>query len=54
MTGGAVVMTALGAVVGIGGATVLDTEPLSPPPRMTTVQTTATRRMAPATPATQI
>ncbi|CDQ46106.1 hypothetical protein BN1047_04010 [Mycolicibacterium neoaurum] len=30
------------------------TVPLSPPPRMTPVQMTATIRMAPATPATQI
>ena len=44
---------AAGCVVA-GGATVVDTEPLSPPPRMTTVQITATSRIAPATPAIQI
>jgi hypothetical protein len=38
----------------VGGTTVVDTEPLSPPPRMITVQITATSRIAPATPATQI
>ncbi len=33
----------------VGGADVFDTEPLSPPPRMTTVQITAISRIAPAT-----
>ena len=41
-------------VVTAGGLTVADTEPLSPPPRITTVQITATRRIAAATPPTQI
>ena len=50
-TGGADVVAARWLVVA-GGATVVDTEPLSPPPRMTTVQITATSRIAPATPAT--
>jgi hypothetical protein len=49
--GGADVMA--GCEVVTGGATVVDTEPLSPPPRITTVQTTATSRIAPATPAIQ-
>ena len=52
-TGGADVVAA-GWLVVAGGATVVDTEPLSPPPRMTTVQITATSRIAPATPAIQI
>src|SRR5258705_2624495 len=43
-----------GWLVVAGGATVVDTEPLSPPPRMTTVQMIATSRIAPATPAIQI
>ncbi len=51
-TGGADVVAAGCDVV--GATTVVDTEPLSPPPRMTTVQITATSRIAPATPATQI
>jgi hypothetical protein len=53
VAGGADVVAAGWEVVA-GGATVVDTEPLSPPPRMTTVQITATSRIAPATPATQI
>ena len=36
-----------GWLVVAGGPTVVDTEPLSPPPRMTTVQITATSRIAP-------
>ena len=31
------------------GPTVADTDPLSPPPRITNVQSTATRRIAPET-----
>src|SRR6476646_9173342 len=42
----------VGAVT--GGLTVADTEPLSPPPRMTTVQITATSSTAPAAPAIHI
>ena len=38
---------------GVVGEMVVDTVPLSPPPRMTTVPTTATSRITPATPATQ-
>jgi hypothetical protein len=53
MTGGAVDV-ATGGVVAVVAMIVLDTEPLSPPPRMTTVQITAIKRIAPATPATQI
>ena len=54
-TGGAAeVVGAAALVVSAGGLMVFDTEPLSPPPRMTTVQITATSRIAPATPATQI
>ncbi len=52
--GGADVVAAGCVVVGVGGAMVVDTEPLSPPPRMTTVQITATSRIAPATPAIHI
>ena len=49
-----IVYGAVGAVlVGAGGVTVALTGPLSPPPRITTVQITATSRIAPATPATQ-
>jgi len=46
--GGALVVA--GWLVVTGGATVVDTDPLSPPPRITTVQITATSRIAPATP----
>jgi hypothetical protein len=53
-TGGAIEVLGAWLLVAAGGLTVLDTEPLSPPPRMTTVQITATSRIAPATPATQI
>jgi hypothetical protein len=52
VAGGADVVAAGWAVVEV--AMVVDTEPLSPPPRMTTVQITATSKIAPATPATQI
>ena len=52
MTGGAAFVVAGWLVCVVGGLTVADTEPLSPPPRITTVQSTATSRMAPATPAT--
>ena len=53
IAGGAVAV-ATGGAVAVVAMIVLDTEPLSPPPRMTTVQITATSRIAPATPATQI
>src|SRR4051812_8516838 len=53
VTGGADLVAA-GWLVVAGAATVADTEPLSPPPRMTTVQITATSRIAPATPAIHI
>ncbi|PEG57558.1 hypothetical protein CQY21_26765 [Mycolicibacterium boenickei] len=47
-----------GCVVCVGCADgevrVADTDPLSPPPRITTVQMTAISRIAPATAATQI
>src|SRR6476469_3240766 len=52
--GGAFVVAAAGVEVAAGGLTVVETEPLSPPPRRTTVQITATSRIAPATPATHI
>ncbi len=55
---GFVVASWTGWVVWVGCAegevSVADTEPLSPPPRITTVQITATSRIAPATAATQI
>ena len=42
------------SVVGVADVTIADTEPLSPPPRITPVVTTAMKRIAPATPATHI
>ena len=55
--GGSTADVSCGAVAVAGGRlcagvpTVADTDPLSPPPRTTSVQITATRRVAPATPA---
>src|SRR5690349_1166200 len=46
----------VGWLVGVGAAgevRVAETDPLSPPPRMITVQMTATSRITPATEATQ-